>query len=258
MDLYGRPRLSELLEALDQVEGLDWIRLMYFYPMYVDERLARTIAGASKILPYIDMPLQHINDGMLRRMARRVDRRQTEATLDLLRETIPDLVLRTTFITGFPGETEAAVDELVAFVERHKFERLGVFTYSFEPDTPAAKLPDQIDEATKDARRDRLMAAQQDVAFDWNEAQIGRRFPVMIDQAVPENPGAWIGRSWADAPDIDGLVFVTETDFPLQPGDLVECEIVTAKDYDLVGAAVGEPSRRAVPRLPGSGSLAVL
>ena len=258
VDVDGRPRLAELLESLNQLEGLDWIRLMYFYPMYVDRTLARTIAQADKILPYIDMPLQHINDVMLRRMARRVDRRETEATIDLLRGQIPDLVLRTTFITGFPGETEAQVDELAEFIERQKFERMGVFTYSFEPDTPAAKLPEHVAEEDKEARRDRLMAIQQQVAFDWNAAQVGRRVPVIIDQPVEENPQAWIGRSWADAPDIDGLVFVTETEHRLQPGDLVECEIVAFQDYDLIAAAVGEPARRPVPQPRSGAPLAVI
>ncbi len=200
MDLYGRPRLAELLRELEHVEGLDWIRLMYFYPMYVSDELIDTIAQSKRIVPYLDMPLQHINDRMLRRMQRRVNREQTLELLAKLRTRIPDLVLRTTFITGFPGETDAEFEELLAFVTEQQFERLGVFTYSFEPDTPAARLPEHLPEELKNERRDRLMEAQQKVAFQWNNAQIGRRLDVFIESAVPDERNAWIGRSYADAP----------------------------------------------------------
>ena len=152
---------------------------------------------------------------------------------------IPNLVLRTTFITGFPGETDEQFDELVEFVEQQKFERLGVFTYSFEPDTPAARLPDHLPEEVKNARRDRLMAVQQEIAFRWNEAQLGRRVDVLIDRAVPEQKNAWLGRSYADAPDVDGVVYVTGK--KLKPGQIVPCEIVQTAEYDLVAAAVDAP-----------------
>ena len=170
MDLYGEPRLAELLRELEQVEGLDWIRLMYFYPMYVTDELIDTIAASKRIVPYLDMPLQHINDRMLQAdAAPREPRRYDRAARRSCEPRFPNLVLRTTFITGFPGETDAEFDELVEFVAEQKFERLGVFTYSFEPDTPAAKLPDHLPEEVKNERRDRLMAVQQDVAFEWNE-----------------------------------------------------------------------------------------
>lgn len=236
MDLYGRPRLAELLRELEQVEGLDWIRLMYFYPMYVSDELIDTIAGSERIVPYLDMPLQHINDRMLRRMQRRVNRRDTEELLAKLRSRIPNLVLRTTLITGFPGETDDEFEELLEFVGEQRFERLGVFTYSFEPDTPAARLPDHLPEAIKQQRRDRLMAAQQQVAFEWNDAQIGRRLDVLVDAAVPDENNAWVGRSYADAPDVDGVVYVTGE--RLSTGSLVPCEIVARSGYDLVAAAV--------------------
>ena len=141
MDLYGRPRLAELLRELDKVEGIDWIRLLYVYPMYFTDELIEALATASKVVPYLDMPLQHINDRMLRRMQRRDTRAETEEILARLRAAIPDLVLRTTFIVGFPGETEAEFEELLEFVRATRFERLGVFPYSFEPDTPAARCP---------------------------------------------------------------------------------------------------------------------
>lgn len=237
MDLYGRPRLAELLCELEQVEGLDWIRLMYFYPMYVSDELIDVIAGSKRIVPYLDMPLQHINDRMLKRMQRRVNRQETEELIAKLRSRIPDLTMRTTFITGFPGETEAEFEELVEFVREQRFERLGVFTYSFEPDTPAARLPDHLDEEVKNARRARLMEVQQESAFEWNDAQMGRQLDVLIDAAVPGEENAWIGRSHSDAPDVDGVVYVTGEG--LSTGAIVPCEIVGASGYDLVAAAVG-------------------
>jgi ribosomal protein S12 methylthiotransferase len=240
LDLYGETRLSELLRQLDQVDGLDWIRLMYFYPMYVTDELIDVIAGAKKILPYIDMPLQHINDEMLRRMARRVTRAQTESLLGRLRERIPGLTLRTTFITGFPGETEEAFEELVTFVEQQRFAHMGVFIYSYEPDTPAARLPDQIAEEVKAARRERLMAAQQPLVFARNQAQVGQRREVIIDQPVEGERNVWIGRTPGDAPDVDGIVYVTGGRHRLRTGALVPCDIVTTRDYDLIGLATSK------------------
>jgi ribosomal protein S12 methylthiotransferase len=234
IDLYGEPRLTELLTQLEQVDGIDWIRLMYFYPMYVDDRLIDKIAASDKIVPYIDMPLQHAHDEMLRRMARRVTRRQTEELLEKLRGRIDNLVLRTTFITGFPGETDEHFDELVRFVEQHRFERAGVFTYSLESDTPAANLPGHLPQQVKEDRRQRLMEAQQGVAFAWSEAQIGRQVDVLLDQPVPDEDGVWIGRTYADAPDVDALVYVTGEG--LCAGEFVRCEVVASRDYDLIAA----------------------
>ncbi len=243
MDLYGRPRLAELLQRLDALPGLEWIRLLYLYPMYFTDELLDTLAGARRIVRYLDVPLQHINDTMLRRMQRRVTRRETEALLDRLRQRIPELVLRTTFIVGFPGETEAQFDELVEFVREQQFQRVGVFTYSYEEQTPSARLPGHLSEEVKQQRRQRLMAAQQEVAFAYNEAQRGRRLDVLLDAPAPPQSGggpqAWIGRTYADAPDIDTVVYVTGR--KLQPGQIVPCEIVATRDYDLIGVAVGPP-----------------
>lgn len=239
LDLYGRPRLAELLAELDKIEGLDWIRVMYLYPMYFTDELIDVLARSKRIVPYLDLPLQHINDTMLKRMQRRVTRAETEELLKKLRQAIPDLVLRTTFIVGFPGETEAQFQELVEFVEQQKFERLGVFTYSFEADTPAARLPDQLNEAVKESRRERLMAVQQQAAFAWNEAQLGRKLEVLIDRPAPGEARAWIGRSYADAPDVDGVVYVTGK--KIKAGQIVPCEIVMSEGYDLIGVAVGKP-----------------
>ena len=239
MDLYGEPRLTELLTRLEQVPGLDWIRLMYLYPMYFGDDLVELIARSPKIVPYLDLPLQHINDTMLRRMQRRVGRAATVELLAKLRSRIPNLVMRTTFIAGFPGETDAEFQEMVDFAAEQKFERMGVFTYSFEPDTPAARLPGHLDEATKEARRAALMAVQQQIAFEWNESQIGRRLDVILDRPVPGEKNAWIGRSHADAPDVDSVTYVTGR--KLAAGQIVPCEIVATSEYDLVGVAVGKP-----------------
>ena len=239
MDLYGRPRLPELLRELNQIEGLDWIRLLYLYPMYFGDELIDAIATSEKIVPYLDIPLQHINDTMLRRMQRRVTRAQTEELLAKLRGRIPNLVLRTTFITGFPGETDEQFGELLDFVRVQKFERVGVFTYSFESDTPAARLPDHLPEEVKESRREQLMQSQQEIAFEWNAAQVGKRWDVLLDRPVPNEKGAWIGRAFADAPDIDGAVFVTGR--KLKAGQIVPCEIVATSEYDLVAVAVGTP-----------------
>jgi len=241
LDLYEQPRLAQLLGELDKVEGIKWIRLMYLYPMYIDEGLLEAMANSSKIVPYIDIPLQHANDDLLRRMARRVTRRETEEILQRLRERIPDLVLRTTLIAGFPGETDDQFDELVDFVKQQQFQRLGAFVYSPEPDTPAARMPDQLPAAVKAARRDRLMEVQQEIAFAWNHRQVGRQLDVILDMPVQGEDNVWVGRSYADAPDIDGVVYVTGEDASLSTGDVVACEIVTSRGYDLVGVAVGSP-----------------
>ena len=239
MDLYGEPRLAELITELEKVEGIEWIRLMYLYPMYFTDELVDVLANSKKVVPYLDMPLQHIDETMLRRMQRRVNRRETEELLARLRGAIPNLVFRTTFITGFPGETEEQFERLVDFVGTARFERAGVFTYSFEADTPSARLPDHLPEDVKEARRERLMAAQQQVAFEWNAAQVGRTLDVLIDRPVPGQRNAWIGRTYADAPDIDDVVYVSGK--RLQAGQFVPCEIVATKDYDLIAAAGGDP-----------------
>jgi ribosomal protein S12 methylthiotransferase len=242
-DLFGESRLTELLQELDQVDGLDWIRLMYFYPMYIDDRLIETIAESERILPYVDMPLQHINATMLKRMARRVTPESTREQVAKLRERIDDLVIRTTFITGFPGETEEQVDELIEFIQESHFERLGVFTYSYEPNTPAARLPDHLPDAIKQERRERVMQAQQAVAFDWCQGQVGNAMEVIIDKEIDASKNVWLARSYADAPDVDALVYVTGTAREqLKPGVIVPVEIVDSRGYDLVGSAIG-PSR---------------
>ena len=204
MDRYGKPRLTELLRELDQIESVDWIRLMYFYPMYIDDALIDTIADAKRIVPYIDMPLQHASDRMLKRMARKTTRPLQTDIVRKMRQRIDSLVMRTTMITGFPGETDSDFDELMDFVEELRFENLGVFTYSIEDDTPAARLPDRVDPDVAAERRDRLMAMQQEIAFQWNDGRVGEIEDVLIDAELPEQPGVYLGRSRCEAPDVDG------------------------------------------------------
>jgi ribosomal protein S12 methylthiotransferase len=235
LDLYGEPRLAELLRRLEQVAGLDWIRLLYLYPVHFSDELIDVVASSPRILPYLDLPLQHINDTLLRRMNRRVTRAEIEALLGRLRTRIPELVLRTTLIAGFPGETGEQFEELVDFVRAQRFERLGVFPYSREPGTPSDRLPGHVDEAIKTARRDRLMEIQQEIAFAWNESQVGKSREVLLDALVPGEKNAWVGRTYADAPDIDGVVYVTGR--KLAAGQIVPCEIVASRGYDLVAVA---------------------
>ena len=244
IDLYGRPRLADLLRALEEVEGIDWVRVLYNYPNYFTDELYQALADCSKVIPYLDMPLQHSHDRMLRRMNRRHTRAETEAIIGRLRETIPGLVLRTTFIVGFPGETEEEFADLLAFVEQTKFERLGVFPYSLEPDTPAARLPDHLPDEVKLERRDRIMAAQQPIAFEFNQKLVGQSLDVLIDGEAPESGRAdlRVGRTYADAPDVDGVVYVPAAH--LEPGDLVRCTVVAAEGYDLVARPDDAPPRK--------------
>jgi ribosomal protein S12 methylthiotransferase len=237
MDLYGRVRLAELLRELDRIDGIEWVRVLYAYPINFTDELIDTLASGAKIIPYLDMPLQHINDRMLKRMQRRVNRKATEELLGRLRSAIPNLTLRTTFIVGFPGETAAEFEELTSFVQQARFERVGVFPYSYEPDTPATRLDGHMPEELKTERRDRLMEVQQQIAFDWSRAQVGKELEVLVDGPDPEVPNHALARGHADAPDIDGVVRVKGKG--LHPGDLVRVKVTAADGYDLAARAVG-------------------
>jgi ribosomal protein S12 methylthiotransferase len=239
LDLYGRTRLAELLKQLDQLDGLEWIRVLYAYPEHFTDELVETLAGAEKIIPYLDMPLQHINDRVLRRMIRRVDRDATEKLLRRLRTSIPDLAMRTTFIVGFPGETDAEYEELRQFVGEFRFERVGVFPYSREPGTPAEKLDGHLPEDVKEARVAGVMEVQQRVAFGWAQAQVGREHPVLVDGPDPEFANHFRGRTYADSPEIDCAVRVKGKN--LRPGDFVRVKVTAADGYDLAGRAIGPP-----------------
>jgi ribosomal protein S12 methylthiotransferase len=196
------------------------------------------LAAAEKIVPYLDLPLQHINDRVLRRMQRRVNRSAIEELLAKLRAAISGLVLRTTFIVGFPGETDAEFRELEEFVEATRFERLGVFPYSFEPGTPATRLDGHLPDEIKQERRERLMQAQQKIALQWSQGQVGKQVPVIIDGPDPEVPNHVLARGHADAPEIDCVVRVKSK--ALQPGDLVSAKITAADGYDLVARPIGD------------------
>jgi ribosomal protein S12 methylthiotransferase len=237
-DIYGEPKLAELLPQLNAIPGIEWIRLMYFYPMYIDDQLIETIASCEKIVPYIDIPLQHAEDTMLRRMARRVTRAETESLLTRLREGIPNLALRTTMITGFPGETVEQFEVMKEFITQQRFERLGVFTYSFEGDTPAALLPDHVDADEMLRRQDELMKLQEEHAFAFAAAQVGSRLTILVDRAVEGEENVWTGRSFADAPDVDARVFVTGGEQEVAAGQFVECEVVASQGYDLIAYAM--------------------
>jgi len=238
LDLTGRPMLAELLRRLREVPGVRWIRLMYLYPMHITDDLIAVLREGEPIIPYLDLPLQHINDRILKRMKRRVNRREIETLLARLRESIPGLVLRTTMIVGFPGETEEEFEELVSFVQTQRFERLGVFEYSREPGTPAVRLKDHLPRRVIRVRRERLMAVQQKIAFEFAEAQVGRNVIVLLDQPYPEQKRVLVGRTYADAPEIDGVVYVSGKN--LKPGQFVTCEVVTANGYDLVAVALDD------------------
>jgi ribosomal protein S12 methylthiotransferase len=239
MDLYGRPRLADLLKELDRVDGIEWIRLLYAYPEHVTDELLETLAAAEKVIPYVDMPLQHINDRVLKRMQRRVNRAQTEDLITRWRSAVPGLTFRTTFIVGFPGETDREFEELCDFVGDTAFDRAGVFTYSLEPDTPAARLDGHLPEEVKQARLDRLMTIQQKVAFNWSGRQVGREIEAIIDGPDPEVPNHHLARGHADAPEIDGLVRVKGKN--LRPGDIVRAKVTGADGYDLAARMIGDP-----------------
>jgi len=236
LDLYGKVRFAELLRELEKIDGIEWVRVLYAYPIFFTDELIDTLATAKKVIPYLDMPLQHINDRVLKRMQRRVNRAATVELLEKLRKAIPDLTMRTTFIVGFPGETDAEFEELVEFVREARFERLGVFPYSYEPGTPATRLDGHLPEEVKTARRDRLMAAQQEVAFAWTQAQVGKEIDVIVDGPDPEAPNHVVGRGHADTPDIDCIVRLKGK--KLSPGDIVTAKVTGADGYDLMARAI--------------------
>ena len=231
MDLYGEVKLVQLLQELEKVEGLDWLRLMYLYPINFSDQLIDTISNSSKIIPYLDMPLQHINDQVLKRMQRRVNSAQTIELVNKLRDRIPNLVMRTTFVVGFPGETDEQFGELCDFVAETEFQRMGAFTYSLEPGTPAVKLDGHLPQEVKDARRDELMAIQQGIAFDFADSMLGFELDVMIDEQLEDN--TWLGRCYADAPEIDANVIVTGEG--IKVGDKVPVVLEARQDYDWIG-----------------------
>lgn len=232
-DLYGKKMLPELLKKLCKISGLVWIRLLYCYPEEITDELIEVIKNESKICKYIDMPIQHANDRILKLMGRRTNKKELVEKISKLRTEIPDIVIRTTLISGFPTETEEEHEELLDFVDEMEFDRLGVFTYSPEENTKAAEMQGQIPEELKVKRRNEVMELQQDIVFEKGETMIGKKVPVMIEgKLVDEN--AYIGRTYMDAPNVDGNIFVV-TDEELLTGDFVKVFITGSQDYDLIG-----------------------
>lgn len=235
-DIYGEKCLPELLKKLCRINGLQWIRILYCYPEEITDELIQTIKEEKKICHYLDLPIQHANDAILKRMGRRTTKAELIAIIDKLRKEIPDISLRTTLITGFPGETQEQHEELMEFVDQMEFDRLGVFTYSPEEDTPAAEMPDQVEEEVKKDRQAELMELQQDIAFDCANDMIDRELLVMIEGKVADE-NAYVGRTYKDAPNVDGLIFVNSEE-TLMSGDFARVRVSGALEYDLIGGLV--------------------
>lgn len=232
-DLYGEKSLHILLKELCKISGIRWIRLLYCYPEEMDDRLIQVIKEEKKICHYLDLPIQHSEDEILKRMGRRTTKEQLISLIRKLREEIPDIVLRTTLITGFPGETTEQHEKLLAFVDEMEFERLGVFTYSPEEDTPAADFPGQVPEEEKEERRAQVMELQQEIVFEQAEEMTGKEVLVMIEGKVADE-NAYVGRTYMDAPGVDGLIFIN-TDRELMSGDFAKVTVTGAAEYDLIG-----------------------
>ena len=238
MDLEGRKMLPELLDALCGIEGIEWIRLLYCYPEEIDDKLIDVIRRQPKICHYLDMPIQHCNDRLLRLMGRKTNKAELTDIVSKLRKAVPDIALRTTLIAGFPGETDAEHEEMAAFVRQMRFDRLGVFEYSREDGTPAAAMEGQISDEVKAERAKRLMQIQQDLVFKYNESMIGRTLPVMIDGYLPEED-IYVGRTYRDTQEIDGSVYVYALGEHMS-GDVIKVRISEADFYDLIGDEIDE------------------
>lgn len=235
-DLYGEKSLPRLLHELCKIDGLYWIRILYCYPEEITDELIETIRTEEKVCHYLDIPIQHASDNILKRMGRRTNQEELRDMIAKLRERIPDICLRTTLITGFPGETQEDHEELMAFVDEMEFDRLGVFTYSAEEDTPAAEFEDQIEEEIKTDRQAEIMELQQEIAFEKAENAVGRTVLAMIEGKLPDE-NAYAARTYMDAPNVDGLVFV-QTSRELMTGDFVKVKITGSYEYDLIGEIV--------------------
>lgn len=233
VDLYGKKSLPKLLHELAQISGIYWIRILYCYPEEITDELIDTIASEPKVCHYLDIPIQHASDNILKRMGRRTTEAELRSMIERLREKIPDICLRTTLISGFPGESQEDFERLYNFVDEMEFDRLGVFTYSQEEDTPAAAMPGQIAEEVKAARRDELMELQQEIAFEKAEDMVGRVLTVMIEGRVADEE-TYVGRTYRDAPNVDGYLFVNTT-ANLMTGDFVKVLVTDANEYDLIG-----------------------
>lgn len=232
-DLYGEKSLHILLKKLCKIPGIQWIRILYCYPEEIYPELIQTMKEEPKICHYLDLPIQHCSDKILRKMGRRTTKQELVDIVETLRKEIPDILLRTTLITGFPGETQEDHEELMEFIDTMEFDRLGVFTYSPEEDTPAANMPDQIEEEVKLDRQAELMELQQEISLDKGNAKIGSVVEVMIEGKVADE-NAYVARTYGDAPNVDGYIFVN-TDRELMSGDFARVHVTGALEYDLIG-----------------------
>ena len=233
LDLYGKKTLPLLLEKLCKIEGFEWIRILYCYPEEITEELIQVIRKEDKICNYLDIPVQSGSDVVLKRMGRRTDAAQIRRIVSMLREQIPDICIRTTLIAGFPGETDEDHETTLAFVNEMEFDRLGVFTYSQEEDTPAAQMPDQVEEIVKEKRREEIMELQQEIAFEAAGKMIGRKVKAMIEGRMEEE-NVYVARTYKDAPGIDGYLFIN-SERQFLSGDFVEVVITASNEYDLIG-----------------------
>ena len=231
-DIYGKKMLHELLKKLCIIDGIEWIRVMYCYPEEIYDELIDTIASEKKICHYLDIPIQHSDDRILQKMGRRTNEKYLRELITKLRDRIPDIAVRTTVITGFPGETDEEAENLVSFVKDMRFERLGAFTYSPEDGTIAADMDGQVDEDIKAARKEKIMLLQQEIAFEKAESLIGKTLPVIIEGRLDD--GALVGRTYMDAPDVDGYVFI-DSDLDLESGKVMDVRITGSNEYDLIG-----------------------
>lgn len=232
-DLYGKKSLPTLLRELCKIDGLYWIRILYCYPEEITQELVEVMKEEDKICNYLDLPIQHASDTILKKMGRKTNKAELKEKIAMLRKEIPDIVLRTTLIAGFPGETDEQHEEVLEFIDEMEFDRLGAFAYSPEEDTPAANMPDQIDEEVKEDRRDAIMELQQEIAIDKSYSRIGNTYLVMIEGKVA-NENAYVGRTYMDAPNVDGYIFVN-TPEELMSGDFVYVKVTGAQEYDLIG-----------------------
>jgi ribosomal protein S12 methylthiotransferase len=238
IDLYGKKMLPELLRKLCKIKGLYWIRILYCYPEEITDELIRVMKKEEKICNYLDLPVQHASDVILKRMGRRTTKQELIDIIEKLRREIPDIALRTTLITGFPGETVQQHEELKDFVRRMRFDRLGVFTYSPEENTPAAEMEGQIEEEVKEERRRELMELQQEIAFRHAEGMKGKTLYAMVEGKLPDEP-VYIARTYKDAPNVDGYLFI-ECPYEIISGDFMKVKVTGSQEYDLVGEIVTE------------------
>ncbi len=235
-DIYGESRLHELLEKLEKVEGIQWIRVLYAYPEHITDNLIAEFKRNTKLVHYLDMPIQHTEDDVLRKMARRSRREELKTLMNKIRKEVPDFIFRTTLIVGFPGETQENFDSMVEFIEEMEFDKIGVFTYSQEEGTPAATMDNQIDEEVKVERKEYILQVQQNVSARKSMAYVGKTFDVMVDGKLPEED-VYVGRSYMDCYEIDGMVFF-KADYEIMSGDIVQVKITESLEYDLKGELV--------------------